>query len=157
MNINYREAKESDLFHLVQMLADDQLGAERESATMPLNPAYLSAFKQISNDSNNQLIVVEHKSQIIGMLQLTYIPYLSHMGAWRCLIEAVRIHKDYRGQGIGTLVFKWAIQQARNKNCYMVQLTSNKQRTNAIRFYQQLGFAATHEGFKLILSESSLR
>ena len=149
---SFREAKEEDLLTLIQMLADDQLGVGRESASIPLNPAYISAFNQIDNNPNNQLIVVEVKGEIIGMLQLTYIPYLSHMGAWRCLIEAVRIHKNYRGKGIGTLVFKWAIEQAKKEKCHIVQLTSNKQRTDALRFYENLGFEATHEGFKLLLS-----
>ena len=115
MKLSFREAKEADLVMLIQMLADDQLGAGRESASIPLNKAYLSAFDQIDRDPNNQLIVVEEEGEIIGMLQLTFIPYLSHRGAWRCLIEAVRIHKSYRGKGIGTLVFKWAIEQAKKE------------------------------------------
>ena len=149
MELSFREAKETDLEALIQMLADDQLGAGRESAETPLDQGYLSAFDHINKDPNNQLIVVEVENEIIGMLQLTFIPYLSHMGAWRCLIEAVRIHKGYRGKGLGTRVFKWAIEQAKKKKCHIVQLTSNKQRTDALRFYENLGFEATHEGFKL--------
>ena len=151
MKLIFREAKESDLPTLIKLLADDQLGSERESASLPLDQAYIDAFQSISTDQNNELIIVENNNEIIGMLQITYIPYLSHMGAWRCLIEAVRVHKNYRGQGIGTSVFKWAIQQAREKGCFMVQLTSNKQRDSAIRFYKDLGFIASHEGFKLQL------
>ena len=151
MKLIFREAKESDLPTLIKLLADDQLGSERESASLPLDQAYIDAFQSITTDQNNELIVVENNHEIIGMLQITYIPYLSHMGAWRCLIEAVRVHKNYRGQGIGTSVFKWAIQQAREKGCFMVQLTSNKQRDSAIRFYKDLGFIASHEGFKLQL------
>ena len=94
---------------------------------------------------------MESGDQLIGMLQLTYIPYLSHTGAWRCLVEAVRVHKDCRGQGLGTEIFKWAIKQAKARKCYMIQLTSNKQRTEALRFYKKLGFTPSHEGFKLIL------
>ena len=149
--LSYRSAKKSDLLQLVKMLADDSLGATREDSATPLNPAYTSAFEAINLDPNNKLIIVEINNTIIGMLQITYIPYLSHKGAWRCLIEAVRIHKDHRSQGYGSEVFKWAIEQAKNKKCHIVQLTSNKERSNAIRFYKALGFSATHEGFKLIL------
>ena len=97
----------------------------------------------------NQLIVVEANNELIGMLQLTFIPYLTHMGSWRCLIEGVRIHADYRGKGIGEKMFAFAIEQAKKKGCNLVQLTSDKQRPDAIRFYEKLGFKASHEGFKL--------
>ena len=150
--LSYRKAKESDLPQLIKMLADDQLGASREDSSAPPNSAYIKAFKNINSDPNNKLIVVEINNMIIGMLQITYIPYLSHKGAWRCLIEAVRIHKNYRSQGFGSEVFKWAIEQAKNKKCHIVQLTSNKERSSAIRFYKALGFSATHEGFKLVLN-----
>ncbi len=149
--LSYRRAKKSDLPQLIKMLADDQLGATREDSSTPLNPAYISAFEKINSDPNNKLIVVEINNTIIGMLQITYIPYLSHKGAWRCLIEAARIHKDHRSQGYGSEVFKWAIEQAKNKKCHIVQLTSNKEKSSAIRFYKAPGFNATHEGFKLIL------
>ena len=85
------------------------------------------------------------------MLQLTFIPYLTHIGSWRCLIEGVRIHSNFRGQGLGTAFFKWAIERAKSRHCRIVQLTSDKQRPDALRFYQALGFKATHEGFKLTL------
>ncbi len=148
MKLNYRNAIETDLPVLIGMLANDQLGASREDASIPLNPAYFDAFQSIDKDSNNQLIVVELNNKIVGMLQLTFIPYLSHKGAWRCLIEAVRIKKAFRRQGIGARVFEWAINQAKKKECFMVQLTSNKEREGAIRFYKNLGFEASHEGFK---------
>ena len=85
------------------------------------------------------------------MLQLTFIPYLTHIGSWRCLIEGVRVHKAHRGKGLGTQFFKWAIARAKQRQCHMVQLTSNKERVDALRFYQNLGFEASHEGFKLQL------
>ena len=133
------------------MLADDKLGMQREDISEPLNQAYLSAFNNICTDTNNDLIVVEIDNKIVGMLQLTFIPYLTHIGSWRCLIEGVRIHKNFRNQGLGTRFFEWAINRAREKGCTMVQLTSDKQRPDAIRFYESLGFGATHEGFKLNL------
>ena len=149
--LHFREAKTSDVTTLVEMLSDDVLGAVREDQSFPLNEAYTNAFNSISNDPNNELMVVELKGEIVGMLQLTFIPYLTHTGSWRCLIEGVRIHHEFRGQGLGALFFEWAIERAREKNCYIVQLTSNKQRPDAIRFYQTLGFVASHEGLKLTL------
>ena len=167
----FREAKQSDLSTLIKMLADDKLGAQRETISNPVDQAYLNTFESINNDPNNELIVVENiveeniavqntvennstNDTIIGMLQLTFIPYLSHKGAWRCLIESVRIHKDYRGQGLGSDVFKWATQRAKDRNCTIVQLTSDKKRPDAIRFYENLGFKASHEGFKLLLNKN---
>ena len=154
MQLNYRQATQDDLPQIIQMLVDDQLGSSREDPSLPINQNYLDAFEIIDTDSNNELIVLESddsdKSTIIGILQLTYIPYLTYKGSWRCLIEGVRIHKDYRGQGLGTELFKWAIQRAKEKHCNIVQLTSNKTRTEALRFYESLGFKASHEGFKLI-------
>ncbi len=148
---SFRPAGEQDLSTLIQMLSDDQLGSQREDASLPLHENYLKAFQQIDKDPNNELIVVENDQQIVGTLQLTFIPYLSHLGSWRCLIEGVRVHKDFRSQGLGTQLLEWAIQKARDKDCHIVQLTSNKQRKEAIKFYQRLGFEASHEGFKLYL------
>ena len=153
MQLNYRQANTEDLPQIIQMLIDDQLGSTREDTSLPINQQYIDAFKIIDNDSNNELIVMEEDGSsnlsIIGILQLTYIPYLTYKGSWRCLIEGVRIHQDYRGQGLGTQLFKWAIQRAKHKQCNIVQLTSNKTRSEAIHFYESLGFKASHEGFKL--------
>ena len=151
MELEFRPATESDISQLVAMLADDKLGAQREDSSIPLNQAYLTAFKHIDTDPNNELIVVESDDKLVGMLQLTFIPYLTHIGSWRCLIEGVRIHSDFRGQGLGTRFFEWAIERAKEKGCNLVQLTSDKQRPDALRFYETLGFKATHEGFKLKL------
>ena len=151
MNLNFREACEGDVPALVQMLADDVLGARREDISVPLNKAYLEAFRSIDVDSNNELIVVESSGDLAGMLQLTFIPYLTHTGSWRCLIEGVRISDSYRGMGLGTECLNWAIRRAKERKCSMVQLTSDKQRPDAIRFYEALGFKATHKGFKLKL------
>ncbi len=154
MKLSFRQAKEADLKILVHLLADDELGQRREDTSTPLNKAYRQSFEQITIDPNNELIVVEQdqtKPIIVGMLQLTFIPYLTHIGSWRCLVEGVRIHKDYRGAGLGTEFFEWAINHAKERNCSIIQLTSDKQRPDAIRFYEKLGFRATHEGFKLKL------
>ncbi len=150
---NFRPARVSDLEVLIALLADDPLGANREDTSQPINPRYLESFNQISRDPNNQLIAMELNGKTVGMLQLTFIPYLTHTGSWRCLVEGVRIHRDYRGRGLGQSMLEWAIERAKEKHCTIVQLTSDKTRRDAIRFYQSLGFAATHEGFKLSLSE----
>ncbi|WP_298774828.1 GNAT family N-acetyltransferase [uncultured Shewanella sp.] len=147
----FRQAERKDIDCLVQMLFDDPLGRLREDSQMPLNPQYLSAFEAIIKDDNNELIIVEDKGDVLGMLQLTFIPYLTHIGSWRCLIEGVRVHKAHRGKGLGTLFFEWAIERAKQRKCNMVQLTSNKSRVDALRFYESLGFQASHEGFKLSL------
>lgn len=147
----FRPATAEDLPSLVAMLADDALGAQREDNSKPLNPNYVNAFEEIDKDPNNALIVTEIDGNLAGMLQLTFIPYLSHIGAWRCLVENVRVHSDYRGRGLGKLFFEWAIASARQKGCRIIQLTSDKQRPDALRFYESLGFSATHEGFKLKL------
>ncbi len=151
MQLNFREATQTDIPTLITLLADDPLGKIREDSSSPLNARYLESFTQIDADPNNELIVVAHENTIIGMLQLTFIPYLTHTGSVRCLIEGVRIDKEYRGMGLGSRCFQWAIDRAKERGCNIVQLTSNKQRTEAIKFYKNLGFEATHEGFKLTI------
>ena len=152
MSPTFRPATAADLPTLVGMLADDALGAQREDPSLPLNARYTAAFDAISRDPNNELVVVEEEGAILGMLQLTFLPNLSRMGSWRCMIEGVRIHRDHRGRGLGEQFFAWAIERARERNCLLVQLTSDKQRPDALRFYERLGFEATHEGFKLKLA-----
>jgi GNAT superfamily N-acetyltransferase len=147
----YRDATEEDLPALVAMLAEDPLGAAREDTSSPLNARYLEAFRAIETDPNNRLTLVEENGRPVGMLQLTFIPYLTHTGSWRCLVEGVRIHRDCRGRGLGGEFIRWAIAQARERGCSIVQLTSDKQRPDALRFYESLGFSASHEGFKLRL------
>ena len=155
MKLDFREATQGDLPDLVHLLADDELGATREDSSTPLNPAYPAVFQSIDEDSNNELTVVENDGELVGMLQLTFIPYLTHTGSWRCLIEGVRIAAGHRGKGLGTTMFRWAIDRAKARDCSIVQLTSDKQRPDALRFYESLGFAATHEGFKLKISENT--
>ncbi|MCI5107752.1 MAG: GNAT family N-acetyltransferase [Pseudomonadales bacterium] len=132
-------------------MADDELGARREDLQQPLNKKYQQAFAVITGDPNNELTVVESDGELVGMLQLTFIPYLTHTGSWRCLIEGVRIARSQRGNGLGSQMLLWAIDRARARNCSIVQLTSDKQRPDALRFYQSLGFKASHEGLKLSL------
>jgi GNAT superfamily N-acetyltransferase len=151
MPISLRPATSADLPLIVAMLADDELGKLREDLSQPLNPGYLEAFDAIEADPHHRLLVAEDADQIVGTMQLTFLPGLSSRGAWRGLIEAVRIAADRRGQGLGALMITHAIAECRAKGCSMVQLTTNKQRIEAHRFYERLGFVATHEGYKLAL------
>ena len=149
--IVFRKARESDLPWLVEMLADDALGAARERPGEPLDPAYRSAWSAIEQDPNNELIVAEIDGEIAGMMQLTFIPYLSLTGVRRCLVESVRVAASRRGQGLGSTMLRHAIERAGERDCGIVQLTSDKQRPGALRFYTALGFVPSHEGFKLKL------
>lgn len=151
MELQYRSACRRDLESLVSLLSNDPLGRLREDSSGSLNELYITAFEAIDRDPNNVLLVVELGDKLVGMLQLTFIPYLTHIGSWRCLIEGVRISEDYRGRGFGEKMFSHAITLAKAKNCKVLQLTSDKQRPDAIRFYEKLGFKASHEGFKLSL------
>jgi GNAT superfamily N-acetyltransferase len=144
-----RRATASDVATIVAMIADDQLGATRES-TDDLTP-YLAAFEQIDTDPNQLLIVAERNDEVIGTLQLTIIPGLSRRGSTRGLIEAVRVAASARGAGLGSRLIQWAVEESRTRGCALVQLTSDKTRTDAHRFYTNLGFENTHEGFKLKL------
>lgn len=144
-----RRATAADVAPIVAMIADDQLGATRESLD-DLTP-YLAAFEQIDGDPNQLLMVAERNDEVIGTLQLTIIPGLSRRGSTRGLIEAVRVAAPARGSGLGTQLIQWAIEESRTRGCTLVQLTSDKTRTNAHRFYTNLGFTNSHEGFKLKL------
>jgi len=153
MDLTFREAVDADVLTLVKLFADDPLGAQREDISEPLNPAYKHAFEAISGDPNNELVVIESDGRLVGTLQLTFLPNLTRLGSWRCQIEGVRIHRDFRGHGLGARLFAWAVERAREKGCRLMQLTSDKERPEAIRFYEKLGFRATHEGFKMNLAE----
>jgi len=145
-----RTAHKEDVTHIVAMLADDKLGQQRERFEDPLPERYYRAIARIDADPNQHLVVMEHASgQVIGTLQLSIIPYLTYQGGSRGQIEAVRIHKDFRGQGIGEKLFRWAIAEAEKQGVHLVQLTTDKKRPDALRFYEKLGFEATHEGMKL--------
>lgn len=133
------------------MLADDPLGAKREQFSAPLPEGYWRAFAAIEGDENNELVVACIADEVIGVLQLTLIPSLTYQGGWRALIEGVRVDARFRQQGIGKALFEWAIIRARERGCLMVQLTTDKARPEAKRFYEALGFVASHEGMKLHL------
>ncbi|MFE4962399.1 GNAT family N-acetyltransferase [Streptomyces sp. NPDC056660] len=146
-DLDIRAAVADDIPAIVGMLADDPLGARRESPD-DLAP-YLSALERLNADPNQQLVVAVREGRVVGTLQLTIIPGLSRRGATRSIIEAVRIHADERGGGLGTRFIEWAIEESRRQGCQLVQLTSDASRTDAHRFYERLGFTASHVGFKL--------
>ena len=148
-DLDIRPALADDVPAIVAMLADDPLGAQRESPD-ELTP-YLKALERVKSDPNQHLVVAVRDGRVVGTLQLTIIPGLSRKGATRSLIEAVRIHADERGSGLGTRLIEWAIDESRRQNCQLVQLTSDATRTDAHRFYERLGFEASHVGFKLPL------
>ncbi len=147
----FRPATVDDVPALVRLLADDPLGATREDTRMPLPEAYRRAFASIDADPNNELVIATLGADVVGMLQLTFIPCLTHQGSWRALVEGVRIGSQHRSAGFGTELFAWARQRAIARGCRILQLTSDKQRPDAIRFYEALGFVASHEGMKLAL------
>jgi GNAT superfamily N-acetyltransferase len=146
--VTFRDARREDVPSIVALLADDLLGASRETG---LDDAYWAAFDQIAADVNNRLIVAEIDGQIAGTMQLTLLPGLSRHGMLRAQVEAVRVAAGQRGQGLGRAMIEWAIEQARGHGCGLVQLTSDKRRADAIRFYEAVGFTASHEGLKLPL------
>ena len=146
----FRKATKKDISKIVEMIADDELGKTRENFKNPLPKENLDAFKNIDTDKNQELIVVENEElEIIGTLQLSFIQYLTYQGGIRAQIEAVRIRKDKRGLGIGKKMFEWAIHRAKEKKAHVLQLTTDKRRPKAIKFYEDLGFKATHEGMKI--------
>jgi ribosomal protein S18 acetylase RimI-like enzyme len=150
-DVTIRRATAEDLPSIIALLADDPLGAVREDPSVPLNPRYLQAFAAIDRDDNQLLAVVERAGTVTGCMQITFLPGLSRLGAWRGQIEGVRVAASERGSGIGAGMMEWAIQRCRERGCEIVQLTTDKSRADAHRFYERLGFRATHEGMKLTL------
>ncbi|WP_426569157.1 N-acetyltransferase family protein [Streptomyces canus] len=148
-DLEIRAAVAEDVPAIVEMLADDPLGAQRESPD-DLSP-YLTALERLSADPNQRLVVAVRDGRVVGTLQLTIVPGLSRRGATRSIIEGVRVHADERGSGLGTRFIEWAIDESRRAGCQLVQLTSDNTRTDAHRFYERLGFEASHVGFKLQL------
>ncbi len=145
--LKLRQATADDVADIVQLLVDDPLGAKREN---PGDPAYDAAFAAIDRDPNNELWIIEGPDKrVLGVLQLTFIPGITHTAGMRAQIEGVRVADELTGQGVGTWFFRQMIERAREKGARLVQLTSDKSRTDAIRFYGNLGFTASHEGFKL--------
>lgn len=148
----FRKADGADLAAIIRLLADDGIGASREVVCDPVDGRYRAAFGAIEADPNQLLAVaVDGTRRVVGCLQLSFIPGLSRTGMWRGQIESVRVAREVRGCGLGAEFIGWAIARCIDRGCGLVQLTSDKARADAIRFYEKLGFVATHEGLKLSL------
>ena len=147
--MEFRLALDSDISAIVAMLAHDPLGKLREDFSDPLPKVYLEAYARITEDPNQELIVLEDRPKIIGTLQLSFIQYLTYQGGIRAQIEAVRVHHERRNEGLGEKLFLHAIQRAKDRGAHLLQLTTDKKRPDALRFYEKLGFSATHEGMKM--------
>ena len=148
-DISIRRATAGDVPAIVALLADDVLGGTRESPD-DLVP-YEAAFAEIDRDPQHLLLVADRAGVVVGTAQLTFLPGLSHMGATRAQVEAVRVGSAARGMGLGGELIEWCVERARERGCSMVQLTSDATRVDAHRFYERLGFRPTHVGFKLVL------
>jgi GNAT superfamily N-acetyltransferase len=158
-HVIFRRATRADLPAILELLADDEIARSRETPPRPapaetpeaVDAAYWAAFEAIDADPRNELIVADRAGTVIGTCQLTFIPSLSRRAAERMVIEAVRISSALRGHGIGRKMMLWSLDRARERGCRLAQLTTDKRRTEAHRFYASLGFEASHEGFKLAL------
>ncbi|MEU4821584.1 N-acetyltransferase family protein [Actinomadura citrea] len=150
--MTFREATVDDLPEIVRLLADDPLGSTRETPGEEIPEAYFRAFAAIEKDPNNTLVVAEIAGAVAGTLQLTFIPGLTYTGGERAQIEGVRVAAEQRGAGLGQVMITWAIDRARARGCRVVQLTTDRQRPDAIRFYQKIGFRPSHMGMKYHLA-----
>lgn len=148
----FRRALRTDVVAIVQLLSKDPLGATRDGVNGPdgLEP-YWRAFEAIDSDPNHMLVVADRGGCVVATMQLSFLPGMARGGAVRAQIEAVRVDEEFRGDGLGTAMVEWAVGVARARGCALVQLTSDKSRPAAHRFYERLGFVASHEGYKLSL------
>ena len=154
MNVEHRKAKLDDLKEIVSLLTDDKLGRSREQASDEVAQNYIDAFVKIDSDPNQYLVVFENDAEIIGTIHLTLMPSLTFAGSTRLQIEAVRVHSSVRGQNIGRYMIEFAITWSKKHGAKIFQLTTNKERPDALRFYEKLGFKVTHEGMKLYLEQA---
>lgn len=150
-DVHFRRARWEDLADIVRMLADDELGSQRERCEDPLPESYYIAFEQIKSDPNHELIVAELKGKVIGTLHLMFLPSISYQGGLRAQVESVRVERKYQNRGIGSQMMKWTIERARERSAHLVQLTTHRSRQDAHRFYEKLGFKGSHLGMKLNL------
>ena len=149
--VTIRRARRMDVAAIVRLLADDVLGRTREKFADPMPGTYIEAFEAIDASAADELVVAEVDGRVVGTLQATYLRHLSFQGGRRAQLENVHVDAAWRSRGIGARLVAWAIERARARGCRIVQLTSNKSRVDAHRFYLRLGFVASHEGMKLDL------
>jgi GNAT superfamily N-acetyltransferase len=147
----FRRARREDVPAIVRMLADDDLGNQRERDEDPLPESYSLAFEAIDCDPNHELVVAELNGEAIGTLHLMFLPSLSYQGGLRAQVESVRVDRKYQNQGFGSELMKWTLERAKARGAHIVQLTTHKSREDAHRFYERLGFKGSHLGMKLSL------
>lgn len=147
--LEFKLASKNDVPGIVGLLADDELGKKREDFQDPLPQNYWDAFERIDSDPNQELTLVFKNDELLACFQLSFIQYLTYQGGLRAQIEAVRVNSAYRGEGIGKIAFEYAIERAKEKGAHVLQLTTDKKRPEALRFYESLGFIASHEGMKI--------
>lgn len=151
MTLSFRPAATADLPFIVALIVEDSVVATNDDAATATGPDYTAALAAIDADPNQELLVAELDGTPVGTFQLTYIPGLMRRGMWRGLVEGVHVVQTHRNRGLGGEMMRWAVERCRARGCGMVQLTSNKKRLDAHRFYRRLGFEQSHEGFKLML------
>ena len=151
MSLTFRRAVEADLPFIVRLLTEDAVRVTDDRPDEPFHPRYVAALRELEADPNQMMMVAMLDGETVGTIQLTFIPGISGLGTKRCLVEAVHISPASRSKGLGSEMIRWSIEQARQRGCGMVQLTSNKKRLDAHRFYGRLGFLKSHEGFKYYL------
>ena len=149
--LSIRDATEADLPFIVELIDTDTISAVRDPARESDAAVQLAGCLAIGADPNHRLLVAEREGVAVGSFQLSFIPGVSRRGTWRGQIEAVRVAPEFQGQGFGGQMMAWAIAECRDRGCGLVQLTSDRQRNDAHRFYEKLGFTASHTGFKLKL------
>ena len=147
----FRLATRADLSSIVRMLADDELGGQRERYQDPLPDSYFNAYEKIDSDPNHELIIAELDGDVVGTLHLMFLPSISFQGGLRAQVESVRVDVEYRSKGIGSKLMKWTIERAKDRGAHVVQLTTHRSREEAHRFYERLGFKGSHLGMKLSL------
>ena len=154
--LTYRSGTREDLPTLVALLANDVLGSLREDPNEDDLASYLRSWEAIDADPNHLLLLAEAEQGVVGMLQLSFIPHLTYVGGWRAQVEGVRVAEHARSEGVGRRLLEAAISRARERGCHLVQLTTDRRRPDALRFYESLGFEATHHGLKLHLRRGTM-
>jgi len=155
-DLTFRDAAAEDLPTLVELLANDPLGSLREAPGQGSLASYEKALAAIAADPNHEVLVAVSSGLVVGMLQLSVLPHLTYGGGWRAQIEGVRVAQHLRSKGVGRRLMTEAISRAKLRGCHLVQLTTDRKRPDALRFYESLGFEATHHGFKLHLDRGSV-
>ena len=146
--LNYRAATPADLPFIIGLIVEDSVISTNDDPADAMHADYIDALAAIDADPNQEMLVVEENGVPLGCFQLTFLPGLMRRGMWRGMIEVVHVDAGHRSRGLGSQMMQWALTRCRERGCGMVQLTSNKQRTDAHRFYERLGFLKSHEGFK---------